>query len=275
MSEQKQDPIVEFNAQNAETIASYKDDAAWQKASADWLDLAFRRRYMYHFKWLDRPIIQIPSDMVAFQEVVWKVKPDLIIETGIAHGGSLVMSASFLAMIDMAEAVENGTTINPKESKRHVLGVDIDIRDHNRAAIEQHPMANWISMIQGPSLDKDIVDQVHTFAKDYNRILVSLDSNHTHEHVMGELEAYAPLTSKGSYCVVFDTVVEDLSEDMFPDRPWSPGDNPKTAVRAYHEILKTEGRKGVDGEALNLELDTMIDDKLMISVAPEGFLKRV
>ena len=275
MTKQKNNPIAQFKAENASTIASYNGDTVWQKASADWIDLAFRRRYMYNFAWMDRPIIQIPSDMIAVQEVIWEVKPDLIIETGIAHGGSLIMNASILAMLDVAEAVENGTTYDPKQSKRHVLGVDIDIRDHNRAAIEEHPMSNWISMIQGSSLDKDVIGQVHEFAKDYKRILVSLDSNHTHDHVMAELEAYAPLTSKGSYCLVFDTIVEDLPEDMFPDRPWAPSDNPKTAVREYLKILESDGRDGVDGQPLHLERNAQLEDKLMLSVAPEGYLKRI
>ncbi len=275
MSSRELDPIAAFHAENAKTIGTYHDDTEWQDASATWVDLAFRRRYMYHFTWMDRPIIQIPSDMVAVQEVIWEAKPDLIIETGIAHGGSLIMSASLLAMLDMAEAVENGTTIDPRESKRKVLGVDIDIRDHNRNAITEHPMSNWISMIQGPSLDEDVVAQVHEFAKDYERVLVCLDSNHTHEHVAGELEAYAPLTTMGSYCLVFDTIVEDLPADMFPDRPWAPGDNPKTAVREYLKILSEEGRTGVDGKPLHLERNEMLEAKLMLSVAPEGYLKRV
>ncbi len=275
MSNKQNDPIAQFQAENAKTIASYNDDREWQDASARWVEMAFRRRYMYHFSWMDRPIIQIPSDMVAVQEVIWEVKPDLIIETGIAHGGSLIMSASMLALIDMAEAVENGTNVDPKKTKRHVLGVDIDIRDHNRAAIENHPMANWISMIQGPSLDHDVVAKVNDFAKNYERILVCLDSNHTHEHVLGELEAYAPLTSKGSYCLVFDSIVDDLPADMFPDRPWAPGDNPKTAIRDYLKLLDGEGRKAVDGDRLELERNAQLEDKLMLSVAPEGYLRRV
>jgi cephalosporin hydroxylase len=212
---------------------------------------------------MGRPIIQYPQDMVAMQELIWSIKPDLIIETGIAHGGSLILSASMMAQLDMCEAIEAGVSFNPKESRRKVLGIDIDIRSHNREAIEAHPMASRIQMIQGSSIAPEIIEQVKQVASGYNRILVCLDSNHTHEHVLAELEAYAPLTSVGSYCVVFDTIVEDLPAEMFPDRPWGPRDNPKTAVWEY---LKTHPE---------FEIDKHIDDKLLISVAPEGYLKRV
>jgi len=246
------DRIVE-NASNATLV-----DAAHQFTVASTLP-----KYSYNYSALGRPIIQYPQDMVAMQELIWEIKPDLIIETGIAHGGSLIMSASMLALLDMCDAIESGTTLNPRESKRKVLGIDIDIRAHNREAIEAHPMASRIQMIQGSSIAPEIVDQVRQVAKGYERILVCLDSNHTHAHVLAELQAYAPLTSVGSYCVVFDTIVEDMPADMFPDRPWGPGDNPKTAVWEY---LKTHPE---------FEIDKSIQHKLLITVAPDGFLKRV
>lgn len=232
-------------------------------------------QYSYNFSWLSRPIIQYPQDIVAVQELVWEVKPDLIIETGIAHGGSLILSASLLAMLDYCESVEKGTVLDPKKTKRRVLGVDIDIRAHNREAIEAHPMSHRIDMIQGSSIAPEIVKQVHAIAKKYERVLIFLDSNHTHEHVLAELEAYAPLTSTGSYCVVFDTLVEDLPEGMYPDRPWGKGNNPKTAVWEYLQRLKLEGRKSADGSKISLEIDKSIENKLLITVAPDGFLKRV
>lgn len=225
--------------------------------------VSLKASYSYNFSFLGRPIIQYPQDMVAMQELIWKVKPDLIIETGIAHGGSLIMSASMLALLDMCEAIESGTALDPKKSKRKVLGLDIDIRQHNREAIEAHPMSSRIQMIQGSSISPEVIEQVKAVAKDYQRILVCLDSNHTHDHVLAELEAYAPLTSVGSYCVVFDTIVEDMPKEMFPDRPWGPGDNPKTAVWEY---LKNHSE---------FEIDNSIDHKLLISVAPDGYLKRV
>ena len=219
--------------------------------------------YSYNFKWMGRPIIQYPQDMQAMHELVWEVKPDLIIETGIAHGGSLIMNAALLAMLDYTDAIEAGELLDPNKPKRRVLGIDIDIREHNRKAIEAHPMSNRIDMIQGSSIAEDIVNQVKAYAKNYKRILVSLDSNHTHDHVFEELKAYAPLTSLGSYCVVFDTVVEDMPKELSGDRPWGPGNNPKTAVGEY---LKTHPE---------FEIDKSIQNKLLITVAPDGYLKRI
>jgi cephalosporin hydroxylase len=197
------------------------------------------------------------------QELIWSLRPDLVIETGIAHGGSLIFSASMLALLDLCDAIVAGESMDPAKSRRKVLGIDIDIRAHNRAAIEAHPMASRIQMMQGSSVAPEIVAQVHTIAAAHSRVLVCLDSNHTHDHVLAELEAYAPLTSLGSYCVVFDTVVEDMPSAAFPDRPWGPGDNPKTAVWAY---LKSHPE---------FEIDASIPDKLLITVAPDGYLKRV
>jgi cephalosporin hydroxylase len=222
-----------------------------------------RNGYSYNFSWQGRPIIQFPQDLVAMQELIWQIKPDLIIETGIAHGGSLVFSASQLAQLDICDAIEAGTMLDPKNSKRKVLGIDIDIRQHNLEAIEAHPMASRIQMIQGSSIASDIIAQVVEVAQDYKRIMVCLDSNHTHEHVLAELQAYAPLTSTGSYCCVFDTVIEDMPSDMFPDRPWGLGNNPKTAVREY---LKSHPE---------FEIDKQIDNKVLISAAPDGYLRRV
>jgi len=238
-------------------------DVLLQKDTKSLFNRVCEYRYSYNFLWMGRPIIQFPQDMVAMQEIIWEVKPDLIIETGIAHGGSLIMNASLLAMLELCEATEKGELLDPNNPKRKVLGVDIDIRQHNKEAILAHPMAARIDMIQGSSIAKDIVEQVHEYSKDYKRILISLDSNHTHEHVLEELKAYAPLTSVGSYCVVFDTVIEDMPKEMFPDRPWGPGNNPKTAVWEY---LKTHPE---------FEIDKNIQNKLLITVAPDGFLKRI
>jgi cephalosporin hydroxylase len=195
---------------------------------------------------MGRPIIQYPQDMIAMQEILWDVRPDLIIETGIAHGGSLVYYASLCQLMGHGE----------------VLGIDIDIRPHNRAAIESHPMAGRIRMLEGSSIDAGMVERVREAARG-KRVLVVLDSNHTHAHVLAELEAYAPLVSVGSYCVVFDTVVEDMPSDAFPDRPWGVGDNPKTAVHAF---LARDDR---------FEIDRDIEAKIQITVAPDGYLKRV
>lgn len=271
---QNNDLITKFGIECNERIASYIGGEL-DKAGYDFMRASTIPKYSYNFFWLSRPIIQYPQDMVAMQEIIWQVKPELIIETGIAHGGSLILSASMLALIDYCEASGVGKTLDPKASRRRVLGLDIDIRAHNRAAIELHPLAHKIDMIQGSSITSKIIAQVHELAKSYERILVCLDSNHTHEHVLAELEAYAPLVSSGSYCVVFDTIIEDMPDDMFPDRPWGKGNNPKTAVWEYLRRLKEEGRTAADGALLHFEIDNMIENKLLITVAPDGYLKRI
>lgn len=259
----KTDPVDAFKREVAESIASYKDDKIFQKLSADWMIYAFKHKYMYNFTTLGRPHIQLPGDIMVTQEIIWEVKPDVIVETGIAHGGSIIHSASMLALIDYCEAVEQGAMLDPSKPKRKVIAVDIDIREHNRNAIEAHPLANRIDMIQGSSIDPAIVAQVKQKVQGAKKVMVLLDSMHTHDHVLAELNAYAPLTTVGSYCVVYDTIIEDLPDDMFPDRPWSVGNNSKTAMREY---LKTHPE---------FVSDTVLDAKLLITVAPDGFLKRV
>ena len=241
----KRDGALEIKAQGA--------DPELQRATREWMNRAQARKYSYHFEWLGRPVIQYPQDMLAMQELIWQLKPDLIIETGIAHGGSLIFSASMLEL--------NAACGGPRDAA--VVGVDIDIRAHNREAIEAHPMFRRITMIQGSSVASDVVAQVRAEAAGRARVLVSLDSNHTHDHVLAELHAYAPLTSVGSYCVVFDTVIQDMPDELFSDRPWGLGDNPKTAAREY---LKSHPE---------FEIDKRMDHKLLISVAPDGYLKRV
>ena len=268
-------PHEKFQRECELEISVQGNNKSLGKLTNDWINSVNMLKYSYHFNWLSRPIIQYPQDMVAMQELIWRVKPDLIIETGIAHGGSLILSASMLAMLDYCEAVETGETLDPRAARRRVLGIDIDIRAHNRAAIEAHPMSHRIDMIEGSSTAPEIVAQVRERAKDYERVFIILDSMHTHDHVLAELEVYAPLAAKDSYCIVFDTVVEDMPEDMFPDRPWGKGNNPKTAVWEYLKRLKEEGRKGFDGEPLNFEIDKMMENKLLITVAPDGYLKRV
>jgi cephalosporin hydroxylase len=242
---------------------------------AEVLNDLIRHDYEYNFDMLGRPIIQMPQDIVAMQELIWRIEPDLIIETGIAHGGSLILSASMLALLDYCEAVRLGKTLDPRATRRRVLGIDIDIRQHNRSAIEAHPMAHRIDLLQGSSVSPEIVDRVREIAAAHTRVLVCLDSNHTHAHVLAELEAYAPLTSQGSYCCVFDTVVEDMPAGSSGDRPWDKGDNPKTAVWEYLRLLREEGRNGSDGAPLAFEVDRAIENKLVFSVAPDGYLRRV
>jgi len=227
------------------------------EVTAQFMNLQLLERYSYRFNWLGRPIIQIPQDIVQFQEIVMSTQPTLIVETGIAHGGSLLLSASLLCLLDIMDG------INPQKSDRKVVGVDVDIRPQNREAIDSHPLRFKLELICGSSTDESVIEQIQNFAKDSRSTLVALDSNHTHSHVLAELDAYAQLVTVGSYCIVFDTVIEDLPIGSFPDRPWDVGNNPKTAV---HEWLKSHSE---------FEIDRAIDSKLLVSVAPNGYLRRV
>ncbi|HLP80920.1 MAG TPA: cephalosporin hydroxylase family protein [Nitrosomonas sp.] len=238
--------IEKFQKEKQENIKKQEADRDLKGLSNVWARETAHYKYTYNFSWLGRPIIQFPQDIIAMQEIIWNLKPQLIIETGIAHGGSLIFYASMLELLG---------------NDGMVLGIDIDIRAHNRAEIENHPMFKRIKMIEGSSIDKDVVSQVHEIARGKSPVLVILDSMHTHAHVLDELHAYSSLVTKDSYLVVFDTLVEDMPSDFFPDRPWGKGDNPKTAVR---EFLKSNDR---------FEIDKGIDGKLLITVAPDGYLR--
>lgn len=241
--------LLKFYSERENQINSNKSNEKLKNA-ADSFNLESNiAKYSYNFSWMGRPIIAYPQDMIAMQEIIWEVQPDLIIETGIAHGGSIIYYASLLELIG-----KNG----------RVLGIDIDIRAHNRALIEGHPMYKRIDMIEGSSIDPHIAEQVYSIAKKYNKILVCLDSNHTHDHVLEELKLYTPIVSLNSYCVVFDTIVEFLPENYMPDgRPWNPGNNPQTAV---NQFLQSNDQ---------FDIDSSINDKILISVAPGGYLKRI
>lgn len=240
--------IEKFKREVEENIRGLSEDADVQALSRIWMREITRHKYAYNFSWMGRPIIQTPQDMVAMQEIIWQVKPDLIIETGIAHGGSLIYYASLLEMMG---------------GDGYVLGIDVDIREHNRVEIEKHPMFKRIKMIQGSSVDASTAEAVRQHAKGKRSVLVVLDSNHTHEHVLKELKLYAPLVTKNNYLVVFDTLLEDMPDDLLKDRPWGKGNNPKTAV---WEWLKTNPA---------FEIDKSIEHKLLITVAPDGYLKRI
>jgi cephalosporin hydroxylase len=244
---------MSFDDEVRQRIAANAKDAALCEAASKFMHASTQPRYSYNFAWMGRPVIQYPQDIVAMHEIIWRTQPDLIIETGIAHGGSLIFSASMLEL--------NAVCGGPANAR--VLGIDIDIRAHNRAAIEAHPMARRIHMMQGSSIAAETIAAVRQFAAGSRNILVCLDSNHTHDHVLAELEAYAPLTSVGNYCVVFDTVVEDLPGQKWADRPWGPGNNPKTAVWKY---LETHPQ---------FQIDKSVHQKLLITVAPDGYLLRV
>lgn len=240
-------PVEAFKEECKNRIALQGKNEKLLEVSRNFTEETIRAGYSYNFTWMGRPIIQYPQDMIAMQEIIWEVKPDLIIETGIAHGGSIIYYASILELIGKGE----------------VLGIDIDIREHNRREIEQHPMSKRITMLQGSAISSEIIDQVKPYVAGKKTVMVCLDSNHTHDHVLEELKLYAPFVTVGSYLVAFDTIVEDLPKDLYADRPWSVGDNPKTAV---YEFLKTN-----DAFVINKD----VDNKLLVSVAPDGYLKRV
>lgn len=241
------DKNSEFKEECRLRVANYKNDNLLQDSANKFLKESVQAKYSYNFTWMGRPIIQYPQDIIAMQEIIWQVKPDLIIETGIAHGGSLIFYASMLELLG---------------GEGHVVGIDIDIRKHNRVEIEKHPLFKRITMIEGSSTDEKIAEEVRRMAEG-KKVLVCLDSNHTHEHVLGELELYAPLVSVGSYCVVFDTIIEDMSKGTYSDRPWDVGNNPKTAVWAY--LKKYD----------EFVVDEGIENKLLITVAQGGYLKRI
>lgn len=236
--------------------------------SKDWMRLATKYKYAYNFSWLGVQIMQIPQDIYAYQELIWKVKPDLIIETGIAHGGSLILSASMLALLDYCEAIEKGETLkilNPLYYGRKAVGIDNEIRLHNKKAVEEHPLSHIIQMIEGSSIDPNIIKQVYNISRNYKNksIIVFLDADHTHNHVLAELKAYAPMVSIGSYCVIWDTGIEDIPDHIYNNRPWGKGNNPYTAV---HEYLKTTDK---------FEIDTTLQNNLIMTSSKDGFLKRI
>lgn len=241
--------IEKFNQDKAANIEAIGADKSIQEMGVDFLVASAKKKYSYHFTWMGRPIIAYPQDMIAMQELIWEIKPDLIIETGVAHGGSIIYYASLLELIG---------------GEGMVVGIDIEIRPYNRELIESHPMFKRIKLIEGSSVNADVVKEVEKLASTKKKVMVCLDSNHTHEHVLEELKNYAPLVSVGSYCIVFDTVVEDMPADYdWGVRTWGRGNNPKTAVTEY---LKTNDQ---------FVINKSIDYKLLISVAPDGYLKKI
>ncbi len=264
-----------FDDERKQSVSSYDSNSDLLNAAASFRDESIKARYSYNFDWCGRPIIQYPQDIVAMQELIWTVKPDLVIETGIAHGGSVVFSASLLALLDYCDALSAGESLDPTAPKRKVLAIDIEIRAHNRKAIEQHPMSNRIELIEGSSISPTTIQNAQDFAQSFDTVLVMLDSNHTHDHVLAELNAYAPLVSTGSYCIVFDTIIEDLPDSYFSDRPWGVGNNAKTAVYEYLKQVDAGAILASDGNVLKLRVDAGVDEKLLISAAPSGYLKRV
>ena len=235
----------EFEQRNKKFINSMNKNNSLLKKSKDWIDIVFDYEYVYHFRWLGRPIIQFPQDMVALQELIWKIKPDFIIESGIARGGSLIFYASILELLNHGK----------------IIGIDIDIRKHNRIEIENHTLFKRIKLIEGSSIDDSVIHKIKKIIKDKKKIMILLDSHHTEQHVLEELEKYSPFVRSGSYVVVFDTIIEDMKKHHSKNRPWNHGNNPKTAVSKF---LKKNKRFKIDKE---------IQKKLLITSCPDGYLK--
>jgi cephalosporin hydroxylase len=256
---------LNFKSDGIKEVLQQGADSELRDLTRDWMIAATKHKYSYHFEWLGMPIIQHPQDMIGVQQLIWDIKPDLIIETGIARGGSLIYYASILELVAKCGGEENFK----------VIGVDIDIREHNKKMILDHPMSRNIQMIEGSSVDKNIFDIVFESSKGYKKILVCLDSNHEHEHVLRELNIYSTLVSKGSYCIVFDTFVEDMPVEIITDRPWGKGNNPKTAVHDFLSKIKEAPIKAIDGDVLSFEIDSEMEHRLLITSAPDGFLKRI
>jgi cephalosporin hydroxylase len=243
-------PVQQFKDERLQSMSEMKNDNQLKEKSLEWMLHADKHKYIYNFNWMGRPIIKFPQDIIALQEVIWEVKPDLIIETGIAHGGSIIFSASMLELLG---------------NDGKVIAVDIDIREHNRIEIEKHPMMKRITMLQGSSVDPAIVKQIADYAKGFKNVLVCLDSNHTHQHVLDELRLYAPLVSLNSYIILPDTLIEFFPKGYYThNRPWDVGDNPYTAMETFLQ------------ENDNFVKDESVTDKLLITEAyGGGFLKKI
>lgn len=237
---------LSFQSEVAANVGRMGADQTLKDMGLAWGLRAAKYKYTYNFRWLGRPIIQLPQDLIALQEIIWSVQPDLIVETGIAHGGSLVFYASMLHLLG---------------GGGRVLGIDIEIREHNRRQIVAHPMSKYIDMIEGSSIASDVVEQVFRHAATRQKVLVCLDSNHCHDHVLEELRLYSPLVAPGSYLIVFDTTIEKMPHDYFQDRAFGPGNSPLTAVA---EFLRSNDRFEVDDE---------IESKIALTVASGGYLK--
>ena len=256
------DPVSIFTKECKEEINKQSQDQLFLELSQNWMNQSWKHKYTYHFNWLGRPIIQMPQDILALQEIIWNIKPDLIIETGIAHGGSLCLTASLLALLELEE-IKNNSINKDQIRKRKVIGIDIDIRKHNRELIEKHFLSDKIEMIESSSVKQDTFNKVKSLSKDYRNILVMLDSNHTESHVLEELNLYSSLISKNSYCIVFDTIVEKMDSEFSKNRPWNKKNSPQSAITKF---LKRNNK---------FIVDKTIDKKIILSMAPGGFLKKI
>jgi cephalosporin hydroxylase len=239
------DDRASFEADKRVHAASMAEDDALAASALDVLVRSDRHNWSYQWSWLGVPIIQMPPDVLAVQEILWETRPDVVVETGVARGGSLIFYASILELI----------------GKGRVIGVDIDIRPHNRDSIERHPLSRRIDLIQGSSVEQETLDRVKALIPTGASVMAILDSNHTHAHVLDELRLYGPLVTHGQFLIVADTVVERIPAQAHRPRPWGPGDNPATALDAYL------------AECDRFERDEFINAKLLLSSSPGGYLR--
>ncbi|MDG1286926.1 MAG: CmcI family methyltransferase [Rickettsiales bacterium] len=244
-----EDPIKQFLDERHADIVKMGQDEELRQKSLEWMHHADKYKYTYNYSWMGRPVIKYPNDMMIQQELMWALKPDLVIETGIAHGGSIIFTAAMMEMMGI---------------DGEVVGIDIDIRKHNRDAIEAHPMMKRITMYEGDSVSSEMVEKVRAHTEGKKCVMVILDSLHSHEHVYKELQAYADMTTVGSYCVLPDTFIEFFPKGYYSDtRPWDVGDNPYTAMQQYMS------------EVNHFEIDKSLTHKAMITETIDGYLKRV
>lgn len=244
--------VVIVKGEDGEKHLPLDTPEAFSAVSRAWLRCGWDTKYVYSFSWLGRPMIQLPEDMIRLQEVIYSVKPDVIVETGIAHGGSLIFHASLCRAI----------------GKGRVVGVDIEIRPHNREAISKHEMSDYITMIEGSSIDPDVVDQVSKQIKPGESVMVILDSNHTKDHVLGELQAYAPLVSIGSYIIACDGIMADVKGAPRSQDDWD-WNNPTEAAKAF----ATEAQNFVIEEPRFPFNEGVVTER--VTYWPSAFLKRV
>tara|TARA_Y100000589_G_scaffold200807_1_gene189411 strand:- start:3693 stop:4457 length:765 start_codon:yes stop_codon:yes gene_type:complete len=243
------DLVEKFFQERELDIKKMGEDYKLKEKSLEWMLLADKYKYTYNFTWMGRPIIKYPNDMVIQQEIMWKVKPDLIIETGIAHGGSIIFSSSMMKMMDI---------------EGEVVGIDIDIREHNKNQIINHKAYDRISMYEGDSTNPNIIKKVEKHIKPYSKVMVILDSNHSHKHVLKELEIYSRYVTKGSFCILPDTFIEFFPKGYYSkDRPWDVGNNPYTAMK---EFMKNNNK---------FKVSKFYSDKANITETIDGYLERI
>ena len=224
--------------------------------SIEWMNQTAPFKYVYNWDWAGVPVIQFPQDLIALHEVIWKTEPDVIIETGVARGGSLLFSASMLALLDIKEKL----SFDMHKTMRRVIGIDIDIRHHCIEAISSSPFSPMVSLVHGDSASPSVIKEAVAEIQKEQKVMVILDSCHSYQHVLSELHLLVPYVSSGCYLVVGDTSLEYATEANNAHKPWSTANSPLTAIQAY--LASNPG---------SLEQDTLIKTKLLISSQHEGY----